>query len=106
MFVISFRVRVFLFSSSFSEEQSAVGPREICFPFAWQAGETKPYGKNVSPYDISICFQVGGKRTGGKAENIGKAHGKCCAQTVCYYRRNCDGMESGCWHIYLSQHVD
>lgn len=68
MFVISFRVRVcvFLFSSSFSEEQSAVRPREICFPFAWQAGETKPYGKNVSPYDISICLQVGGKRTGGQ----------------------------------------
>lgn len=52
-----------------------------------------------------VC-RSGGNGLEGKAENIGKAHGKYCAQTVCYYRRNCDGMESGCWHIYLSQHVD
>ena len=31
----------------FLEERSAVGLSMICFPFAWQVGETKPYGKNV-----------------------------------------------------------
>lgn len=38
-------------------EQSVVRLREICFPFASQVGETKPYGKNVSQYDNSICVQ-------------------------------------------------
>lgn len=54
MLVISFGV----FFYPFLEEQSVVRLWEICFPFALQVGETKPYGKNVSAYDISICWQV------------------------------------------------
>lgn len=54
MFVISFGGCIFF--NLFLEEQSAVRLSEICFPFAWQVGETKPYGKNVSLYCMTFPF--------------------------------------------------
>lgn len=78
MFVISFGGCLTFFWRNNLRSDSA----RSAFHFAWQVGETKPYGKNVSLYDISICLQV--RETDRRAElKYGKGARKVkCANGV------------------------